>query len=139
MSLQTNSHQADAYMKEGKETGCMPTDIFSALADPTRRSILEMLAGNDEFPASEIHDKFQVSPQAISQHLKILRESNLVHVEKRAQQRIYRINTDTMVELEEWSKSMRLRWSRRLDALDAVLKAEMKKNVKNQIDKEEFK
>jgi DNA-binding transcriptional ArsR family regulator len=113
-------------------------DIFSALADPTRRSILEMLAGNDGFPASEIHDKFQVSPQAISQHLKILREANLVHVEKKAQQRIYRINTDAMVELEEWSKSMRHRWSRRLDALDAVLKAEMKKTVKNQINKEDF-
>jgi DNA-binding transcriptional ArsR family regulator len=139
MNLQTNNHQADRLHEGGKETGCMPTDIFSALADPTRRCILEMLAGNDEFPASEIHDKFQVSPQAISQHLKILREANLVHVEKRAQQRIYRINTDAMVELEEWSKSMRLRWSRRLDALDAVLKAEMKKNVKNQIDKEEFK
>jgi DNA-binding transcriptional ArsR family regulator len=97
-----------------------------------------MLAGNEGIPASEIHDKFQVSPQAISQHLKILREANLVHVEKRAQQRIYRINTDTMVELEEWSKSMRHRWSRRLDALDAVLKAEMKKTVKNQINKEDF-
>jgi hypothetical protein len=63
----------------------------------------------------------------------------LVHVEKRAQQRIYRLNTDAMVELEEWSKSMRHRWSGRLDALDAVLKAELKKNVKNQIDKEESK
>jgi DNA-binding transcriptional ArsR family regulator len=112
-------------------------DIFSALADPTRRSILEMLAGNDGFPASEIHDKFQVSPQAISQHLKILREANLVHVEKKAQQRIYRINTDAMVELEKWSQSMRHRWTRRLDAMEAVLKAEMKKNVKNHIDTED--
>lgn len=108
----------------------MPNDIFSALADPTRRSILEMLAGNDELPASEIHDKFRVSPQAISQHLKILREANLVHVEKRAQQRIYRINTETMVQFEEWSKSMRQLWSRRLDAMEAVLKAEMAKNQK---------
>ncbi|MCD9025280.1 ArsR/SmtB family transcription factor [Cohnella silvisoli] len=115
----------------------MPNDIFSALADPTRRNILEMLAGNDEFPASEIYDKFQVSPQAISQHLKILREANLVHVEKRAQQRIYRINTDAMVELEQWSKSMRHRWTRRLDAMEAVLKAEMKKNLKNQNEEEQ--
>jgi DNA-binding transcriptional ArsR family regulator len=115
----------------------MPSDIFSALADPTRRSILEMLAGNDELPASEIYNKFQVSPQAISQHLKILREANLVHVEKRAQQRIYRINTDAMVELEEWSTGMRHRWNRRLDAMEAVLKAEMKKNAKNLLEKDE--
>jgi DNA-binding transcriptional ArsR family regulator len=118
---------------------CVPMDIFSALADPTRRSILEMLAGNDELSASEIHEKFQVSPQAVSQHLKVLLEAKLVHVEKRAQQRIYRMNTDAMVELEEWSSSMRNRWSRRLDTLEAVLKAEMKKNIKNQIEQEDSK
>ncbi|WP_420832528.1 metalloregulator ArsR/SmtB family transcription factor [Paenibacillus periandrae] len=53
----------------------MAIDIFSALADPTRRRILEMLADHDGFPASEIHNQFQVSPQVISQHLKILREA----------------------------------------------------------------
>ena len=55
---------------------------------------MEMLADHDGFPASDIHNQFQSSPQAISQHLKILREANLVHVEKKAQQRIYRINTE---------------------------------------------
>ncbi|KKX57118.1 MULTISPECIES: ArsR/SmtB family transcription factor [Brevibacillus] len=108
----------------------MPNDLFSALADPTRRSILEMLADNDGVPASAIHDQFQISPQAVSQHLKVLREANLVHVEKKAQQRIYRINTETMMELEKWTESMRDRWTRRLDALDAVLRAEMEKSVK---------
>ncbi|MBG9791119.1 hypothetical protein ABD76_00595 [Paenibacillus dendritiformis] len=107
-------------------------DIFSALADPTRRTILEMLADHDGCPASQIHNRFEVSPQAISQHLKILREANLVHVEKRAQQRIYRINTEAMMEFEKWSHEMRLRWSRRLDALDAVLKEEMGKVKRNQ-------
>lgn len=117
----------------------MTIDIFTALADPTRRSIVEMLAGQDEFPASEIHQQFQVSPQAISQHLKILREANLVHVEKRAQQRIYRINTEAMVELEKWSESMRQRWSSRLDTLEEVLKTEMKKNANthSKIEKED--
>lgn len=107
----------------------MPADIFSALADPTRRKIVEMLADNDGYPASDIHNRFQSSPQAISQHLKILREANLVHVEKKAQQRIYRINTEAMLELEEWVHNMRRRWSSRLDALDAVLKAEKEKQT----------
>ncbi|TJY44080.1 winged helix-turn-helix transcriptional regulator [Cohnella pontilimi] len=115
----------------------MPNDIFSALADPTRRKIMEMLADHDEFPASEIHNRFEVSPQAISQHLKILREANLVHVEKRAQQRIYRINTETMMDLEEWTKNMRQRWSRRLDKLEAVLKAEMQNKAAAQTGQEE--
>jgi DNA-binding transcriptional ArsR family regulator len=109
----------------------MPADIFSALADPTRRKIVEMLADNDGYPASTIHNQFEFSPQAISQHLKILREANIVHVEKKAQQRIYRINTEAMVELEEWVYKMRQRWSSRLDALDAVLKAEMESLRKN--------
>ncbi|GAA3412594.1 metalloregulator ArsR/SmtB family transcription factor [Paenibacillus hodogayensis] len=114
----------------------MPADLFSALADPTRRRILEMLASSGEFSASEICDHFQISPQAVSQHLKLLREANLVHVEKRAQQRIYRLNTETMTEFEEWSRNMRARWSRRLDALDAVLKTEMKKINQNRSEKE---
>jgi DNA-binding transcriptional ArsR family regulator len=115
---------------KGEAKRYMPADIFSALADPTRRKIVEMLADNDGSPASDIHNQFQVSPQAISQHLKILREANLVHMEKKAQQRIYRINTEALVELEEWVLTMRQRWSSRLDALDSVLKAEMEK-IKN--------
>ncbi|MGG3471660.1 metalloregulator ArsR/SmtB family transcription factor [Neobacillus pocheonensis] len=115
----------------------MPNDIFSALADPTRRRILEMLADNEEFSASQIHDQFEVSPQAISQHLKILLEAKLILVEKRAQQRIYRINTDTMVEFENWSMNMRRRWSRRLDTFEAVMKAEIAKAAKTPNDSEE--
>ncbi|MBB6731621.1 ArsR/SmtB family transcription factor [Cohnella zeiphila] len=115
----------------------MPNDIFSALADPTRRRILEMLADHEEFSASQIHGQFQVSPQAISQHLKILLEANLIQVEKKAQQRIYRINTDTVAEFEEWSKSMRQRWSKRLDKFEAVVKAEMAKAAQKPTDPEE--
>jgi tRNA(Phe) wybutosine-synthesizing methylase Tyw3 len=58
-------------------------------------------------------------------------------VEKRAQQRIYRINTETMAQLEEWSNQMKQRWSRRLDTLEAVLKAEMRKNAKKTTKQEE--
>jgi DNA-binding transcriptional ArsR family regulator len=105
----------------------MSMDIFSAIADPTRRNIVELLASNDQLSATEIYENFHISHQAISQHLKILREANLVSVEKSAQKRIYRLNTKAMAELEAWSKNIEQRWSRRLDALDAVLKAEMKK------------
>ncbi len=107
-------------------------DIFSALADPTRRKILEILADYDKCTASEIHKQFSVSPQAISQHLKILLEANLISVEKQGQKRIYRLNTDIMVQFEEWAKQVRRRWSRRLDALDTVLRTEMENLEKNQ-------
>jgi DNA-binding transcriptional ArsR family regulator len=59
-------------------------DTFTALADPTRRSIFEMLAGDGQLSVSDISNRFSVSPPAISQHLKVLRETNLVQMEKKS-------------------------------------------------------
>jgi DNA-binding transcriptional ArsR family regulator len=105
-------------------------DMFYALAEPTRREIIEMLAKNGQLSATDICDEFPVSHPAISQHLKVLREANLVRVEKQAQRRLYRINPDAMVELEQWAKQMTQLWSDRFDALDRVLKAEKRKGKK---------
>jgi DNA-binding transcriptional ArsR family regulator len=105
-------------------------DIFYALAEPTRREIIEMLAKNGQLSATDICDEFPVSHPAISQHLKVLREAKLVRVEKQAQRRLYRINPDAMVELEQWAKQMTQLWSDRFDALDRVLKAEKRKGKK---------
>jgi len=102
-------------------------DKFHALADPTRRKIMESLARYGQLSATEISNQFTVSPQAISQHLKVLREAKLVQVEKRAQQRIYRINPEAMQELEEWARKVRQLWAKRFDAIDQVLQAEKKR------------
>lgn len=102
-------------------------DKFSALADPTRRYILELLASSGQLSATEISDRFQVTPSAISQHLKILRQANLVSMEKRAQQRLYRINPEVMAEVADWARQLTQRWNERYEALDRVLEAEKKK------------
>lgn len=102
-------------------------DMFSALADPTRRDIIELLATSGRLSATEISDKFRVSPPAISQHLKVLREAKIVDVEKRAQQRIYTINTKVIREVEDWLHNMTKRWNERFDRLDKVLAVEKKK------------
>ncbi len=102
-------------------------DKFTALADPTRRTIIEMLAIHGQLCATEISDKFEVSPSAISQHLKVLREANLVRMEKHAQQRLYRINPEPLRELEEWVSRMTELWDEQFEALDKVLQEEMKK------------
>jgi DNA-binding transcriptional ArsR family regulator len=102
-------------------------DKFTALADPIRRKILEMLAANGQLSATEISARFQVTPSAISQHLKVLREANLVRMEKRAQQRLYQINPDTVIELEQWARQLTQRWNERFEALDRLLEAEKKK------------
>jgi DNA-binding transcriptional ArsR family regulator len=100
-------------------------DIFYALADPTRRNIIEMLAEYGRLSASAISEKFRMSAPAISQHLKVLRESKLVTMEKKAQQRIYQINPVSILELEVWTKKITCQWNERFDALDSLLEEQL--------------
>ena len=99
-------------------------DEFAAIGDPTRRKIIEMLALQGRLSATQIADQFSVSPQAISQHLKILRETNVVLMDKRAQQRLYRINPDAMHQIETWAKEIAQLWNMRFDAIAALLEDE---------------
>ena len=99
-------------------------DTFAALAEPTRRNILEMLAANGSLSATDIYRNFRSSPPAISQHLKILRDAKLVTVEKRAQKRIYFINPEPMRELEKWIKRFAAVAEDRFQALDRLLDIE---------------
>src|ERR1700758_4311983 len=102
-------------------------DMFIALSDPTRRAILEILATHGELSATDIYEYFSVSPQAISQHLKILREARLVEMEKRAQKHLYRLNPQTLSQFETWVQQTRQRWSESFEALDQVLEREKQK------------
>ena len=106
-------------------------DMFVALADPTRRNILELLATRGELAATAIYEQFPVSPQAVSQHLKVLREAHLVEMEKRAQKHVYRLNPQTLSQFEAWVQHMRQRWEERFEALDEVLEAEKEKLAKS--------
>ena len=105
----------------------MVMDMFVALSDPTRRAILELLASRGELSATDIYEQFSVSPQAISQHLKVLREAKLVVMEKRAQKHLYRLNQETLSQFETWVQQTRQRWEERFEALDKVLEAEKQK------------
>jgi DNA-binding transcriptional ArsR family regulator len=102
-------------------------DAFAALADPTRRHIIELLASSGEMSATDISDRFQISAPAISQHLKLLREAGLVTVEKRKQQRIYRLNPQAMADVEGWAQRMAERWQARYRLLDDILEIEKQK------------
>lgn len=106
-------------------------DMFYALAEPRRRKIIELLAYNGQLSATQIYRKFDVTAQAISQHLGILLDAKLVRMEKHAQQHIYQLNPDSMAELEGWAKHMEKLWAERLDRLDEVLEQEKNKNAKN--------
>jgi DNA-binding transcriptional ArsR family regulator len=112
-------------------------DEFAAVADPTRRKIIELLALQGQLSATQIADHFSISAQAISQHLKILRESEVLHMEKRAQQRLYRINPARMREIESWAQRVNQLWQVRFDAIATLLAAEepqsdQKENLTNE-------
>jgi DNA-binding transcriptional ArsR family regulator len=101
-------------------------DIFYAIAEPTRRSIVEMLAKKGRLSATDISDTFSVSAPAISQHLKVLREAGVVNVEKQGQRRIYQLDMERIYEIERWSHNMNRLWNERLDKLGTLLKTKNK-------------
>jgi DNA-binding transcriptional ArsR family regulator len=101
--------------------------VLSALADPTRQRIVEMLAER-ELSAGAIADRFDMSPPAVSQHLKVLKDANLVRVRAEAQRRIYALDPEGFDELEQWMTRIRRYWRTSLDALERVLKEEDRKS-----------
>lgn len=105
-------------------------DTFSALADPTRRHIIEMLAHKGQLSATDISSKFKISAPAVSQHLKVLREAKLVDMEKKAQHRIYTVNAKKVIEIEDWIRKLLQNWEERFARLDMVLIEEKRKLLK---------
>ena len=97
-------------------------DAFYALAEPRRRKVIEILARRGQLSATQICNEFDVTPQAISQHLRVLREANVIQMERRAQQRIYAFNPKSMFEIEKWATDMTEMWNSKLDRLDRALK-----------------
>lgn len=94
---------------------------FAALADPTRQRIVEMLA-TGALSSGEIAGRFKLSPPAISQHLKTLKEARLVSVRADRQKRIYSLDPEGVAEVGEWVERIKAFWNPRLDALEAALK-----------------
>lgn len=93
---------------------------FEVLADPSRRRILELLSAG-ELDAGSIAAHFDVSQPAISRHLKVLRESDVVTVRRDAQRRVYSLRPDGLSDVGEWVSRYRSFWSGRLKALDHAL------------------
>ena len=100
--------------------------VLSALADPTRQRIVEMLAGR-ELSMGAIADAFDVSAPAISQHLKVLRDAKLVRVRAEAQRRIYTLDPAGFDEVDAWLTRIRRFWRGKLDALEQALREDDRK------------
>lgn len=96
------------------------SDVFLAIADPTRRRILDLLAGSER-GVTEIADRFDVSMPAISQHLSVLRASRLVRTRRLGRQRLYRLDPGPLREVARWVAFYERFWSQKLRALSEHL------------------
>lgn len=99
---------------------------FSALAEPNRLHIVELLQKGPR-PVGEIVDKLHLHQPQVSKHLKVLADAGLVQVEPVAQQRIYKLRSQPLKELDHWLEKYRNLWNERFDSLDALLEREKKK------------
>jgi DNA-binding transcriptional ArsR family regulator len=95
--------------------------VFEAVADPTRRRIVELVAAGER-PAGEIAAAFAVTRPAISRHLRVLREAGVVTVRDEGQRRLYRLDPAALDVLGAWIDRTRTFWTGRLDALDEHLR-----------------
>lgn len=95
-------------------------DTFTALADPTRRRIIESLA-LQETSFGALAERFEMSRPAVSQHLKVLRDAGIVVSRAEGQRRIYRLTDSGLDELDDWIKKVHSFWSQSLDRLEEVL------------------
>ncbi|MCX7572374.1 metalloregulator ArsR/SmtB family transcription factor [Tumebacillus sp. DT12] len=97
-------------------------DVFDAIADPTRRQLLRLLADHEELSVTGLTSHFAISRPAVSKHLAILEEAGLVAEEKVGRERRYRLNAEPLREVEDWLAFYEQFWARKLRALDDYLK-----------------
>ncbi len=110
---------------------------FQALADPTRRRILDLLLDQPRF-VGELVDLLQMSQPLISKHLRVLREVGLVQVKEEARKHWYVLRAEPLAEIDDWLKPYRDQMEaryQRLDALLETLKQEEKRNAEDESDR----
>lgn len=95
-------------------------DVFQAIADPTRRAIIALLALQAMTP-NALAEQFDTTRQAVSKHLKILAECELVKQENKGREIYYRLEIEKMKEIDEWLEQYRKIWETRFNQLDDVL------------------
>ena len=100
----------------------MRRDIFQAIADPTRRAIIALIAVQAMTP-NAIEKHFHTTRQAVSKHLRILTECELVRQEQKGREIYYSLEIEKMKEIDEWMEQYRKIWKGRFDQLDEVLAA----------------
>jgi DNA-binding transcriptional ArsR family regulator len=107
----------------------MKRDVFQAIADPTRRAIIALIALHSMTP-NAIAEHFDTSRQAISKHLRILTECELVRQEQKGREIYYSLEIEKMKEIDEWLEQYRKIWETRFEQLGEVLEVMKKEKAK---------
>jgi DNA-binding transcriptional ArsR family regulator len=102
--------------------------VFAALADPTRRAIIERLS-RSEARVTELAEPFAMSLNAVSKHIRVLEASGVIERHKKGRDHILSINTRSLDEVDGWIERTRHHWEERLDAMERLL-LELKKEQK---------
>jgi len=100
-----------------------PEATFQALADPTRRAVLDLLRGGRQ-PAGQIARAFPVSRPAISRHLRLLRRAHLVEEHREGRNRLYQLNPEPLKAVDSWLEHYRVFWTATLNNLKSFVEAE---------------
>ncbi|MFD2938619.1 ArsR/SmtB family transcription factor [Flavobacterium notoginsengisoli] len=98
----------------------MNRDVFQAIADPTRRAILVLISSTALTP-NAIAEQFKTTRQAVSKHIKILNECDLLEEKKTGREIYYQLKIDKMKEVDQWLEQFKKIWEQRFDQLDQVL------------------
>lgn len=108
----------------------MRRDVFQAIADPTRREILGMIA-HQSLNINSVSENFDVSRAAIYKHMKILAECGLLEIKQQGRERFCEGRFEKLNEVSDWIEQYREFWEKRLDSLDSYLKELQAKNKKH--------
>lgn len=106
--------------KIGMSRPVASADIFQAIADPTRRALLDRLSTGEQ-PVKQLAEPFAMSLPAISQHLRILCEAGLVQMRSSGRQRLYRLNPEPLKQVSDWIAHYEHFWQQKLEALGNYL------------------
>lgn len=107
----------------------MRRDVFQAIADPTRREIINMIA-HETLNLNSVAEKFHISRPAISKHIKILKECGLIVINQKGRERYCEANLKKLNEVSDWVEQYKKFWNQKLDALEYYLDGLQKKNKK---------
>lgn len=103
----------------------MQKDIFKAIADPTRREIINLIA-HQSMNLNTVADNFNMSRPAVSKHIKILTQCGLLIIKQQGRERFCKADLKQLKEITDWAEQYRRFWTQKLDALDAFLSEEQK-------------